>query len=234
MGCPLEVAMLEKLPEFVGQALQGRRAGLENILSNKVALSGAIYKLEVSSPAFPPNGLLPIRFTADGEAIAPPLQWGRVPDAMTTLVLIVEDADSPTADPLVHAIAVDIDPSRIGIAEGELTETHADSTIKLGRNSYLRQAWLPPDPPPGHGVHRYAFQLFALKDGKAFSDAPGRKELAEAIQTRALAIGCLIGTYERAAASKVEPQSELPAGSEDFHRLAPEVPKVGSTDAPGG
>src|ERR1700729_1863430 len=118
--------MLEKLPEFVGQALQGHRAGLENILSNKIAVTGAVYKLEVSSPAFPPNGLLPVRFTADGEAIAPPLQWGRVPDTTTTVVLIIEDADSPTTEPLVHAIAVDIDPQRIGIAEGELTEPHAE------------------------------------------------------------------------------------------------------------
>lgn len=227
--------MLEKLPEFVGQALQGRRAGLEKILSNKVPLTGAVYKLEVSSPAFPSDGVLPARFTADDEAaVAPPLQWGRVPEAATTLVLIVEDADSPTADPLVHAIAVDIDPRRIGIAEGELSESRDDAQIKLGRNSYLRQTWLPPDPPPGHGVHRYAFQLFALKDGKKFSDAPGRKELAEAIRERALAVGCLIGTYERAGASKAEPQSDLPAGSEDFHRLPPEIPKVGSTDAPGG
>ncbi len=226
--------MLEKLPEFVGEALQDRRAGLASILSNKVALTGAIYKLEVSSSAFPPNGLLAARFTADGEGIAPPLQWGRIPDAATTLVLIVEDADSPTAEPLVHAIAVDIDPNRIGIAEGELTGPHADLAIKLGRNSYLRKGWLPPDPPPGHGVHRYAFQLFALKEGKAFSDAPGRKELAEAIQDRALAAGCLIGTYERTGARKVEPQSELPVGSEDVHRLTPEVPKVGSADALGG
>jgi len=226
--------MLEKLPEFVGQALQGRRAGLENILSNKIALTGAVYKLEVSSPAFLPNGQLPTRFTADGEAIAPPLQWGRVPETTTTLALIIEDADSPTGEPLVHAIAVDIDPQRVGIAEGELTAHHDDLLMKLGRNSYLRQGWLPPDPPPGHGVHRYAFQLFALKDGKPFSDAPGRKELAEAIRERALATGCLIGTYERSGASKIEQQGELPAGSEDLHRLAPEIPKVGSTDAPGG
>jgi Raf kinase inhibitor-like YbhB/YbcL family protein len=226
--------MLEKLPEFVGHALQDRRAGLENILSNKVALTGAVYKLEVSSPAFPPDGVLPTRFTADGEGIAPPLQWGRVPDTTSTLVLIVEDADSPTAEPLVHSIAVDIDPNRIGIAEGELTEPHDELAIKLGRNSYLRKGWLPPDPPPAHGVHRYAFQLFALKDGKAFSEAPGRKELAQAIQERALARGCLIGTYERTALAKVEQQSELPEGSEDLHRLLPEVPKVGSTDAPGG
>ena len=225
--------MLEKLPEFVGHALQEQRAGLDNILSNKVGLRGAVYRLEVWSPALPPGGLLPTRFTADGEAIAPPLQWGRVPDTTATLALIVEDADSPTAEPLVHAIVVDIDPDRIGIAEGELNALDG-TALKIGRNSYLRQTWLAPDPPPGHGVHRYAFQLFALKDGKAFSEAPGRKELAEAVRERAIAVGCFIGTYERTGTSKVEQHGELPAGSEDVHRLLPEVPKVGSTDAPGG
>jgi len=229
----LEVMMLEKLPGFVGHALQDRRAGLENILSNKIRLAGAVYKLEVWSPAFSPNGLLPTRFTSDGDAIAPPLQWGGVPDTAANLVLIVEDADSPTAEPLVHAIAVDIDPHRVGIAEGELTAPADELALKLGRNSYLRQGWLPPDPPPGHGVHRYAFQVFALREGKAFSDAPGRSELAEAIRDRALAVGCLIGTYERSEAGNGRQHSELPAGSEDLHRL-PEVPKVGSTDAPGG
>ncbi len=83
-------------------------------------------------------------------------------------------------------------------------------------------------------MHRYAFQLFALTDGKAFSDAPGRKELAEAIRDRAVAIGCLIGTYERTGVAKVEARDELPVGSADLHQLLPEVPKVGSTDAPGG
>jgi len=226
--------MLEKLPEFVGHALQGRRAGLENLLSNKVPLSGAVFKLEVSSPAFAPEGALPVRFTADGDGVAPPLHWGSIPEAAASLVLIVEDADSPTTEPLVHAIAVDLDPQRVGIAEGELNESDDEAPIKLGRNSYLQKTWLPPDPPPGHGVHRYAFQLFALTEGKPFSDAPGRKELGEAIRGRAIAAGHLIGTYERSAAIKVEHEEELPAGSEDLHRLLPEVPKVGSADAPGG
>jgi len=189
--------MLEKLPEFVGQALQGRRAGLDNILSNKIALTGAVYKLEVSSPAFPPNGVLPTRFTSDGEAIAPPLQWGGVPDTTANLVLIVEDADSPTSEPLVHAIAVDIEPDRVGIAEGELTAPTDELALKLGRNSYLRQAWLPPDPPPGHGVHRYAFQLFALSAGPAFPQTPGRELVLDTLRERTIASGYLIGTYQR-------------------------------------
>jgi phosphatidylethanolamine-binding protein (PEBP) family uncharacterized protein len=69
--------------------------------------------------------------------------------------------------------------------------------VKTGRNSYLQAGWLPPDPPPGHGVHRYAFQLFALAAGPAFDGTPGRDAVVEALQGRALASGLLIGTYER-------------------------------------
>ena len=190
--------MLEKLPESVGHALQGRRAGLEKILFNKLDLRAGVAKLEVSSLAFADYGPIPVQFTADGEAISPPLAWRGVPGAAASLALIVEDADSPTPEPLVHVIAVDIDPTRDGLSTGELQEADPKgSPVNLGRNSYLRQAWLPPDPPPGHGKHRYAFQLFALAAGDAFSHAPGREEFAAAVRERAIASGCLIGIYER-------------------------------------
>ena len=80
---------------------------------------------------------------------------------------------------------------------------------KTGRNSYLQASWLPPDPPPGHGVHRYAFQLFAL-DGSAaaFSETPGRDEVLEALRDHAIASGCLIGTYERPDGSIPERETE--------------------------
>ena len=69
--------------------------------------------------------------------------------------------------------------------------------LRLGRNSYLATGWLPPDPPPGHGVHRYAFQVFALAPGATFDGTPGRDAVLEAIREHGLASGCLIGTYER-------------------------------------
>lgn len=195
--------MLEKLPEVLGHALQGRRAGLEKILFNTIDLRNGTARLELSSLAFADHAPIPARFTADGEGLSPPLQWRNVPDEAATLALIVEDADSPTSEPLVHAIAVDIDTKRNGFAEGEITrETGAPAN--LGRNSYLQQGWLPPDPPPGHGVHRYAFQLFALAPGEPFSSAPGRKELATALHERAVASGCLIGTYARDNSIKVQ------------------------------
>ena len=147
--------MLEKLPDSVGHALQGRRAGLEKILFNTLDLREGTARLELSSLAFADHGPIPARFTADGDGVSPPLQWRNVPAHATTLALIVEDADSPTGEPLVHAIAVDIDARSDGLAEGEITTAGKSTHANLGRNSFLKQGWLPPDPPPAHGLHAY-------------------------------------------------------------------------------
>ena len=72
--------------------------------------------------------------------------------------------------------------------------------VRMGLNSLLRAQWLPPDPPPGHGVHRYVFQVFALAPHDVddpLPDSPGRDAARSAIQRRGLASGCLIGTHER-------------------------------------
>jgi Raf kinase inhibitor-like YbhB/YbcL family protein len=203
--------MLEKLPEAIGHLLDGQRAGLEKILFNSIDLRNGTARIELTSHAFADHAPIPARHTADGEGLSPDLEWKDIPPGTKSLALIVEDADSPTPSPLVHAIAVDIDPLRKELLEGELQETdHGRNTaLSLGKNSYLRQAWLPPDPPPGHGVHRYAFQLFALADGEPFSDAPGREELAAALQERATASGCLIGTYSRDNSVKIESDEKL-------------------------
>jgi hypothetical protein len=199
--------MLEKLPDVIGHVLQGARAGLDKILFNRIDLRNGTAQIQVSSLAFADHAPIPPRFTADGEGVSPPLQWRGVPEAAAALVLIVEDADSPTPEPLVHVLAVDIDPKTDGLEEGALMAAEDDDSetpVTLGRNSLLGQAWSPPDPPPGHGVHRYAFQIFALTAGEPFSKTPGRKEVEEAVSTRAIASGCLIGTYARDNSVKLD------------------------------
>ncbi|CAN5217957.1 hypothetical protein BH09PSE6_BH09PSE6_02360 [soil metagenome] len=84
------------------------------------------------------------------------------------------------------------------MAEGALdSPDHEGVGFETGRNSFLRTAWLPPDPPPGHGVHRYAFQVFALKTDQPVDSSPGREALIEVLREHAIASGLLIGTYER-------------------------------------
>ena len=190
--------MLENLPEVLGHALRGRRAGLDRLAFNMSGLRTGMAAITVNSLAFADHAPIPARYTADGEGLSPPLQWHGVPVAAASVVLMVEDADAPTSRPLVHAIVVDLPGADGALGEGALKSPgHDGEQVHEGRNSYLMAGWLPPDPPPGHGVHRYAFQLFALAPGPAFAGTPGRDDVMQAVRERALASGCLIGTYER-------------------------------------
>jgi len=191
--------MLEKLPEVIGQALQGVRAGLDNIAFNNSGLRTGMNAIELASLAFVDHGEIPARYTADGEGVSPPLSWVHVPEGAKSLLLIVEDADSPTPHPLVHAIVAGLEPADGALAEGAIaSDGHEGIGLRTGRNSYLQHAWLPPDPPPGHGWHRYAFQIFALAaDAPELSESPGREEVLEMLAAHAVASGLLIGRYER-------------------------------------
>ena len=189
--------MLEKLPDTIGHALRGQRAGLDKIAFQAIDLRAGMAQIAVTSLAFVDHAPIPERYTADGAGVSPPLQWSGVPDGAQSLVVIVEDADAPTPQPLVHAIAVDLAGEDGALGEGALpSSNHEGNGVRTGRNSMLQAAWLPPDPPPGHGVHRYAFQVFALAGGE-FDGTPGRDAVLDAISEHGLASGCLIGTYER-------------------------------------
>jgi Raf kinase inhibitor-like YbhB/YbcL family protein len=190
--------MLEKIPESIGHALINQRAGMEHVVYNLLYRERRTSRLQLHSPAFAFNARIPPRFTADGDGISPPLSWDEVPAQADSLALIVEDADAPTPRPLVHAIVVDLEAKDGSLEEGALSsDHHRGAGLQTGRNSFFKHAWLPPDPPRGHGEHRYVFQLFALRAGPLLSQFCGRGEFIDAVLDRAIAVGCLIGTYER-------------------------------------
>jgi hypothetical protein len=119
----------------------------------------------------------------------------------------------------VHAIAV-APGGDSSLTSGALMRDDADdgvqegAAVEMGLNSYLERRWLPPDPPPGHGPHRYAFQCFALGQKPSFSRAPGRHELLEAILGQSIAAGCLVGTYERVRRQPIAETEEEAATAE--------------------
>ena len=186
--------MLEKLPDVVGQALRTTRAGLEALtLGRFEAPSGIV----VTSPAFDAGAAMPVRFTADGAGVSPPLRWTGVPAGTRSVAVLVEDADSPTPKPLVHAIVHDLPAGDGGLEEGAMA---GEGGAPVGRNSFLRSGWLPPDPPPGHGPHRYVFQVYALDLDPADAASPGRGDLVELMTGHVLATGTLVATFERPGA----------------------------------
>ena len=191
--------MLEHLPGWLGGMLRNVRAGHSKlvIVQRELEIGDAV--IDLSSPAFAYGGRLPVRFTADGEGVSPPLLWGEVPPGTASLALLVEDPDAPALHPLVHALVWNIPADERRVAEGAIAADGRglDDGRDVGRNSFFSEGWLPPDPPTGHGSHDYVFQLFALSAVPEISPNPGRSGLVRAMAGTVLGAGMLVGTYSR-------------------------------------
>jgi Raf kinase inhibitor-like YbhB/YbcL family protein len=210
------MTMLEHIPTWLGKALTGVRAGADKLAIAHPDLGGRFDSIDLTSPAFAHGARLPERFTADGAGVSPPLVWGPVPSGATRLALLVEDADAPTPQPLVHAVVWDLAADAGRLAEGAIVADGPGTAYgrDVGRNSYFAEGWLAPDPPTGHGAHRYAFQLFALGAGAGDpGETPGRSALVKAMAGHVLAAGLLIGTYSRGEEAPVEGQTMAAAAS---------------------
>ena len=191
--------MLENLPHAVGEALKGARHDLHAILYHQELAADAPATLEITSSAFADGQPIPARFTADGEKLSPPLAWRGVPDGAAGVVLVIEDPDAPAPAPLVHTLAWALQGHDGELAEGALKSPGSGGeAISLGRNSFFGAQYLPPDPPPGHGPHRYCVQVFALDKAPELSGTPIRTQVARAMKGHVIARGLLVGTYERA------------------------------------
>lgn len=191
--------MLASVMHSLGEALRPVRPGMIMLSTSKFSgfLGSAI---KVSSPAFADGQPMPVRFTQDGESLSPPLRWEGLPAQTQSAVLLVEDADIPWLRPLVHLIVHSIPPDKTEFAEGEIplrVSGTAPGGWACGRNALGRPGWTAPTPPPGHGPHRYAFQIFALGAHPQFDYPPGRAMLLRTIRPHLIAQGRMIGTYER-------------------------------------
>ncbi len=191
--------MQTSIMRAIGHALRGVRPGPITLASSR--LSGNMgYSLHVSSPAFADRRPMPVRFTQDGDSLCPPLQWEGLPPQTQSSVLLVEDADVPSFRPLVHLIVHSIPSDVTELDEGEIPLRLVGRSARgyaCGRNSLGRPGWTAPAPPPGHGPHRYAFQVFALDARPSFPYPPGRSLLMRTIRPHIIAQGRTIGTYER-------------------------------------
>ncbi len=186
---------MTSLASGIGRVLRPVRPGLKSVATARLGEP----TVALTSAAFSHGGPMPIRFTADGAELSPPLQWSGLPDGAASLALLVEDVDAPFPRPLVHLLLHALPPTLNGLAEGAVPTRMAQSRMfSAGRNSFGRRGWLPPSPVPGHGAHRYVFQLFALSEQFGPRRVPGRGALLVAMRRSLLGYGRLIGHYERA------------------------------------
>ncbi len=147
--------------------------------------------MKLSSSAFSNQEFIPVKYTAQGEELSPPLKWQDVPAGTLSFALICEDPDAPhgTFD---HWILYNIPPSRDGLPEGL---TSLAEGMKSGVNSTGKEGYMGPNPPSG--VHRYFFILYALDTLLTLPKKVTKAELLKAIENHILSKATLVGRYTR-------------------------------------
>lgn len=144
-----------------------------------------IEELIINSPEFRNNDYIPSKYTCDGDNVNPPLEISGIPDKAITLVLIVEDLDSPKGI-FDHWIVWNIQKVK-SIAENIVPGIQGKNSF--GRNQY-------DDPCPSSGTHRYYFKLYALDAVLELPEGSGKIALPEAMNGHLLTVNELMGRYE--------------------------------------
>src|SRR3989338_2596119 len=65
--------------------------------------------ITVNSRAFKEGGMIPRKYTCDGDDISPPLSWSGAPSGTKTIALISDDPDAPMGT-WVHWVIFNIPP----------------------------------------------------------------------------------------------------------------------------
>ncbi|MFA5164177.1 MAG: YbhB/YbcL family Raf kinase inhibitor-like protein [Candidatus Omnitrophota bacterium] len=142
--------------------------------------------MKLTSPDFADNGVLPAKFTVDGQEINPELDIEGIPDGTKSLVLIMEDPDAPGGT-FTHWVVYDI-PVETKIREDSIPGNQGLNTA--GELDYV-------SPMPPSGTHRYIFKVYAIDRKLGLPEGAKRRDVEQAMQGHVLGQAELTGRYKR-------------------------------------
>ncbi|MDA8231432.1 MAG: YbhB/YbcL family Raf kinase inhibitor-like protein [Magnetospirillum sp.] len=152
--------------------------------------------MRITSPAFAPDGNIPVAYTCDGANLSPPLEWSGEPEGTRSFVVFCEDPDAPGRT-FHHWFAFDIPADRHRLEEGEGTRRSARG-VHHALNDFGEAAYGGPCPPRGHGIHHYHFHVCALSaDHLPVASVASFEEARAAAQPYVLDEAELVGRYAR-------------------------------------
>ncbi len=151
------------------------------------AMSSFKTPLKITSSAFAANGMIPAKYSCEGQEVSPPLEITGVPANARTLAIIVYDPDAPVKGGFTHWVIWNL-PTDGMIPEG----------FKLGNqglNGAKLEGYKGMCPPTG--THHYHFLVYALDANLGLQKTTDKAALQKAMKGHILAQGDLVGLYKK-------------------------------------
>lgn len=150
--------------------------------------------MTITSSVFEEGGMIPVKYSCDGDDLSPPLSWSDVPETTKSFALISDDPDAPVGT-WVHWVIYNIPGSSSGLNEGIPTDKALSDGSIQGSNSWKKVGYGGPCPPGG--THRYYFKLYALDTELDLGPGASKKELERAMKGHVVAEDQLMGRFSR-------------------------------------
>jgi Raf kinase inhibitor-like YbhB/YbcL family protein len=146
-------------------------------------------QFKLSSPAFQDSGLIPQKFTCQGDNVSPELNWSEARADTKSFALIMDDPDAPGGT-FTHWVLFDIPAATKQLAESQ-------PPIGVGGNNGLSQTgYMGPCPPSG--IHRYYFRLYALDvPSLNLKEGASRGDVEAALKNHVIGTADAMGRYEQ-------------------------------------
>lgn len=160
------------------------------ICINFILLTQSVNAMELTSSAFSNGGLIPAKYTCNGDDLSPPLEWGGAPAKTKSFALLMDDPDAPigTVD---HWVVFNIPASTTSLAEG-ITDYPEGS--KLGSN-FSKKGYGGPCPPDRE--HRYFLRLYAVDTILDLEPGVSKADVLAALKGHILEEAELMGRYDQ-------------------------------------
>ncbi|MGQ4648005.1 YbhB/YbcL family Raf kinase inhibitor-like protein [Lyngbya aestuarii] len=153
-----------------------------------------ISNMKLESTAFEADGLIPAKYTCDGQDISPPLAWEEPPARTESFAFICDDPDAPLRT-FVHWVLYDLPVDIRQLPEGVPGEPMLSGGGVQGKSDFDKLGYGGPCPPSG--VHRYFFKVYALSRQLGLKPGATKAQLQAAMEGYILGSSELIGRYSR-------------------------------------
>lgn len=154
----------------------------------------AVPTFGLTSPAFSAGGLIPPEFTCEGANQSPALSWETPPAATQSLVLLMEDPDTPNGT-FVHWVIYDLPPQLRALPAAISAQPFLTLGGVQGKNDFGQYGY--GGPCPASGIHRYWFRLYAVDKLLDLPPGVSHPAVRATLENHVLAGAELMGRYSR-------------------------------------